>query len=79
MTFIYKTLFFFRKFEIYQMEWPYDIDIENIVMSAAPYGGPIAIVRDRKKLVKVQVTGKPIIQVFSSSGHPISSILVSYI
>lgn len=60
------------------MEWPYDIDIENIVITAAPYGGPIAIVRDRKKLVKVQMTGKPIITLFSSPGHQISSISVGF-
>ena len=59
------------------MEWSPDIDIENIVITAAPYGGPIAIVRDRKKLIKVQTTGKPIITIFSSPGLQISSILVN--
>lgn len=58
------------------MEWPHNVDIENIVISAAPYGGPIAIVRDRKKLVKVQMAGKPIILLFSSPGYQMSSILV---
>ena len=60
------------------MEWSHDIDIDNIVVSAGPYGGPIAIMRDRKKLVKVQVTGKPLIQIFSSPGNIISSIVVSF-
>lgn len=68
----------FRKFEIYTMEWPHETDIENVVITAASYGGPIAIVRDRKKLVKVQIAGKPVISIFSSPGVQISSILVSY-
>ncbi|KAK6631655.1 hypothetical protein RUM44_006184 [Polyplax serrata] len=57
------------------MEWPNDLDIDNIVVSAAPYGGPIAVMRDRKKLIKVQTAGKPIIQIFSAPGYQISSIL----
>lgn len=61
------------------MEWPNDLDIDNIVVSAAPYGGPIAVMRDRKKLIKVQTAGKPIIQIFSAPGYQISSILVRFL
>ncbi|XP_075231443.1 vacuolar protein sorting 16 [Lycorma delicatula] len=66
---------YFRKFEVYTMEWQEDpeINLDRIVIAAAKYGGPIAVVRDRSKIVKVQMTGKPIISIFSSSGKLISS------
>jgi hypothetical protein len=56
------------------MNW--DINFDNICCAAAQYGGPIAVIRDKKKFVRVQGAGKPTILIYSSSGHLISSVLV---
>lgn len=58
------------------MSWVPGIDVDNMLICPAQYGGPIAVVRDRKKLVKVQVTAKPVITIFSSSGEKMGAILV---
>lgn len=58
------------------MAWQDEIKIENIIASAAPYGGPVAIRRDNKKFVKVQGSSQPVIFIFSSSGRQIASLKV---
>lgn len=58
------------------MSWMGAIDVDNMLICPAQYGGPIAIVRDRKKLTIVQVTTKPVINIFSSSGEKLGAILV---
>lgn len=68
---------YFRKFEIYSMAWQNEINMENVSVAAAQYGGPIALIRDRKKIVKVQGIGKPIISIYSASGKNISSTVWS--
>lgn len=64
---------YFRKFEIYSMEWHQEIKLENFIISSAPYGGPIALRRDDRKLVKVHGSGQPVISIFSGSGRSITS------
>jgi vacuolar protein sorting-associated protein 16 len=67
-------MLFFRQFEVYQMHW--DLNFENICCAAAQYGGPIAVIRDRKKFIRVQGASKPTILIYSAAGQIISSILV---
>lgn len=67
---------FFRKFEIYSMEWADQINLQELKVAVAPSGGPIAVVRDDTKLTAVQTSGKPIIFIFSPSGELKSSIKV---
>ncbi|XP_060525392.1 vacuolar protein sorting-associated protein 16 homolog isoform X2 [Cylas formicarius] len=65
---------YYRKFEIYSMEWPQEIKLENFIVSSAPYGGPMAIRRDDQKFVKIQGgVGQPVIYIFSASGKTITS------
>ncbi|KAK3890447.1 hypothetical protein Pcinc_005604 [Petrolisthes cinctipes] len=64
---------FYRKYELYTMEWGGGINLSDFMVAAAPYGGPLALTRDETKFTKTQHTGKPIIFVFSSSGRKISS------
>lgn len=59
------------------MAWRDEVNLENLVTAAAQYGGPVAVRRDEKKIVKVQGTGQPIISIFSSSGIQIASIKVN--
>lgn len=58
------------------MDFPEEINLEQMKVYAAPYGGPIAISRDPNQLRKAGPSNKPIIYIFSSSGNLISKINV---
>ena len=61
------------------MDWADAFNMENVIVTSCSYGGPLAVRRDPKKIVKVQASGKPCITIFSASGDMISSIVVSFI
>ncbi|XP_054280051.1 vacuolar protein sorting-associated protein 16 homolog isoform X2 [Macrosteles quadrilineatus] len=63
------------KFEMYNMSWQREVSLESSVLTCSPNGGPIAVMRDRTKLVKVQGSGKPVIAIYSSSGKLISTFV----
>lgn len=70
---------YYRKIELYDMGWSSQkVDVENYAIVGASYGGPIAIIKDDKKFLRVtaQITAKPIISIFTASGHLISSVKV---
>lgn len=59
------------------MEWAADTELYQMTVVAAPYGGPMAIVRDSKEFIKVGGSSvKPIIRIFTASGHLLASINV---
>lgn len=58
------------------MEWPVDTELENMMVCAAPYGGPMAIVRDPKKVTKITGSVKPIVRIFTASGILLGTITV---
>lgn len=62
---------------MYNMEWMDVFNMENVIVTSCSFGGPFAVRRDPKKIVKVQGSGKPTITIFSASGEFISSILAS--
>ncbi|KAL1505520.1 hypothetical protein ABEB36_005068 [Hypothenemus hampei] len=64
---------YFRKIEIYSMEWDQAIKLENFIVASASYGGPIVIKRDDRKITRVHGTGHPAISIFSASGKAITS------
>ncbi|CRK93076.1 CLUMA_CG006503, isoform A [Clunio marinus] len=64
----------YRKIELYQLEFPENINLEHMNVFAAPYGGPIAITKNMKQLTKTGSSSKPIIYIFTCSGHLLSSI-----
>ncbi|XP_066993326.2 vacuolar protein sorting-associated protein 16 homolog isoform X1 [Anabrus simplex] len=66
---------YFRKFEIYNMAWQNELNMDNVLLAAAPYGGPVAVIRDSKKFVKVQGVTKPVISIYTASGRHLSSIV----
>lgn len=69
---------FCSKCELYSMEWSPDTELLQMSVFAAPYGGPMAIIRDAKEFVKLGGSSvKPIIRIFTASGNLISSINVS--
>jgi len=49
------------------MSWK-DVDLEKYVVAAAPYGGPIALIRDSKKIVYLKEGNLPVMQIYTSSG-----------
>lgn len=65
---------YFRKLEIYSMSWHQEINMDNIVLAGAPYGGPVAIKRDDSKIVKVQGSNQNLINIYSGSGKHMASI-----
>lgn len=69
---------FFSKFDLYNMIWSMDEGLGNMIVSGAPYGGPVAVVRDRKQFVRVMATSKPVITIYNCAGNVISKILVSF-
>lgn len=65
-----------RKVELYQVDWP-GLDLGQMFVAAAPYGGPLAVVRDWKQFVKATTSGKPVIKIFTCSGNLLATISVS--
>ncbi|XP_071444220.1 vacuolar protein sorting-associated protein 16 homolog [Hetaerina americana] len=59
---------YFRKFEIYNMGWLADASLDGMMVAAAPFGGPIALTRDRRQIVKIHGVGKPKVSIYSASG-----------
>ncbi|XP_050088699.1 vacuolar protein sorting-associated protein 16 homolog [Anopheles aquasalis] len=66
----------FRKVELYKMKWPPNIDLEQMKVYAAPYGGPIAVMKDRNSFLKIEggTSTRPVIRIFNCVGKQISSI-----
>ena len=56
------------------MQWKDAVDLSKYTVSAAPYGGPIALARLESKVAKMGLPQKPIIYIFTSSGSEIASI-----
>lgn len=66
---------YYRKFDLYTMNWSMDEGLDNMIVSGAQYGGPIAVVRDRKQFVRIMGTAKPVITLYNGVGTIISKIL----
>lgn len=59
------------------MEWANAFNMENVIVTSCSFGGPLAVRRDPKKIVKVQGSGKPTIYIYTAAGELVSSIVVS--
>lgn len=64
---------YYRRIELYSIEWGEQLNLSDYIVAAGQFGGPIAIVRDDKQIQRVQVSGKPVVYIFSSCGQAISS------
>lgn len=58
------------------MEFPENVNLEQMKVYGAPFGGPIAITKDTKKVTKAGANVKPVIYIFTSAGALISTINV---
>eukprot|EP01132_Coremiostelium_polycephalum_P002241 gene2241-2763_t len=64
----------YSKREIYQLIW--DVDLTQQIAIAAPFGGPIVVMRDQTKFIELNSqNNKPIIRIYTASGQEISSML----
>ncbi|KJE95370.1 vacuolar assembling/sorting protein VPS16 [Capsaspora owczarzaki ATCC 30864] len=70
---------FYRKLEMYDMAWRSidlawrSIDLAMYVISAAPFGGPIALMRDNSKIIRAQRTKRDIF-IYNAAGTPFAQI-----
>ncbi|KAI9277726.1 hypothetical protein BC943DRAFT_332476 [Umbelopsis sp. AD052] len=66
---------FYRKVEVYSLLWK-QIELSKFIIAGAQYGGPIAMIRDDKKvlLLQNQQPIKPIIYIYSSAGKLLQQI-----
>ncbi|KAI9204231.1 Vps16, N-terminal region-domain-containing protein [Polychytrium aggregatum] len=65
---------FYLKQEIYTLFWS-EVDIENSIIAAAPFGGPLAVIRNDTKLHELRTKStKPTLSIYTSSGELLSRI-----
>ncbi|KAK0048197.1 vacuolar protein sorting-associated protein 16 [Biomphalaria pfeifferi] len=60
--------FYYRKAEVYSMEWSGLVDIAKHTVAVSTYGGPIALLKDESKTSRVATVAKPVISVYSAAG-----------
>ncbi|KAK6182738.1 hypothetical protein SNE40_010352 [Patella caerulea] len=65
---------YYRNVELYQMDWNGLLELNQYMIAAAPYGGPIALMKDDKKTGRVSTNVKPIINVYNAAGKPLSQL-----
>ncbi|XP_051136624.1 protein VACUOLELESS1 [Andrographis paniculata] len=63
---------YYRKPELYQLQWK-NVDLSRNKVACAPFGGPIAVIRDDAKIVQLFAeSALRKLQIFTSSGRLIS-------
>ncbi|KAL0353951.1 UNVERIFIED_CONTAM: protein VACUOLELESS1 [Sesamum angustifolium] len=63
---------YYRKPELYQMQWK-NVDLTRNKIACAPFGGPIAVIRDDAKIVQLYAeSALRKLRIFTSSGRLIS-------
>ena len=63
---------YYRKPELYPMPWKH-VDLARTKVAAAPFGGPVAVIRDDSKIVQLHAeSALRKLRLFSSSGRPLA-------
>ncbi|CAL5870858.1 uncharacterized protein PFLUO_LOCUS5099 [Penicillium psychrofluorescens] len=67
---------FYRRVSVYDAIFDEDVELENYLVTGAPYGGAIALYRDESKPVRFRdtQTSRSSIDIYSCSGKPINRI-----
>ncbi|XP_028919250.1 vacuolar protein sorting-associated protein 16 homolog isoform X1 [Ornithorhynchus anatinus] len=65
---------FYRKSELYSMDWNLTEELRDCLMAAAPYGGPIALLRNPWRKEK-SPSGRPVLETYSASGVALASMV----
>eukprot|EP00069_Balaena_mysticetus_P012496 bmy_07660T0 len=63
-----------RKYELYSMDWDLKEELRDCLVAAAPYGGPIALLRNPGRKEK-PACARPVLEIYSASGVPLASLL----
>ncbi|KAM4023866.1 vacuolar protein sorting-associated protein 16 homolog [Anomaloglossus baeobatrachus] len=64
---------YYRKFDLYQMEWNIKDEFKDCLVAVGPYGGPIALMKNY--LTKERASSsRPVLEIYSTSGVFLSSI-----
>lgn len=61
---------FYRKIELYEMDWSLRDGLKDCLVAAAPYGGPIALLRETQRR---SPSTRPQLEIYSSSGTSMAS------
>ncbi|TRY82477.1 hypothetical protein DNTS_029961 [Danionella cerebrum] len=61
---------FYRKIELYEMGWNLKDALTEYLVAAAPYGGPIALLKEHHRR---SPGARPQLEIYSSSGVPLAS------
>ncbi|XP_024121224.1 vacuolar protein sorting-associated protein 16 homolog isoform X1 [Oryzias melastigma] len=61
---------FYRKLELYEMSWSIRDGLRDSLVAAAPYGGPIALLREP---LRHSPSSRPQLEIYSASGIAITS------
>uniref|UniRef100_A0A452T555 Vacuolar protein sorting-associated protein 16 homolog n=1 Tax=Ursus maritimus TaxID=29073 RepID=A0A452T555_URSMA len=59
-----------RKYELYSMDWDLKEELRDCLVAAAPYGGPIALLRNPWRKEKA-ASVRPVLEIYSASGLPL--------
>uniref|UniRef100_A0A8C3WHN4 Vacuolar protein sorting-associated protein 16 homolog n=1 Tax=Catagonus wagneri TaxID=51154 RepID=A0A8C3WHN4_9CETA len=65
---------FYRKYELYSMDWDLKEDLRDCLVAAAPYGGPIALLRNPWRKEKA-ASVRPVLEIYSASGMPLATLM----
>ncbi|KAK7877787.1 hypothetical protein WMY93_031547 [Mugilogobius chulae] len=61
---------FYRKYELYEMSWSLKDGLRDSLVSAAPYGGPIAVLKEPQRR---SPSSRPHLDIYSASGVSLAS------
>ncbi|KAM4626873.1 vacuolar protein sorting-associated protein 16 homolog [Discoglossus pictus] len=64
---------YYRKFDLYRMEWHLREDFKDCLVAAGPYGGPIALMRNYMTKEKSS-SSRPALEIYSASGVLLSTM-----
>ncbi|RYR35519.1 hypothetical protein Ahy_A10g050670 isoform B [Arachis hypogaea] len=63
---------YYRKPELYPMRWKH-VDLARHKVAGAPFGGPVAVIRDDSKIVQLHAeSALRKLRLFNSAGHPLA-------
>uniref|UniRef100_H3ADV7 Vacuolar protein sorting-associated protein 16 homolog n=1 Tax=Latimeria chalumnae TaxID=7897 RepID=H3ADV7_LATCH len=63
---------FYRKIDLYAMEWNMREDFKDCLIAAAPYGGAIALLKEDSRRER-SPSSRPVLEIYSSSGFPMAN------
>lgn len=63
---------FYRKIELYEMGWNLREGLRDCLIAAAPYGGPIALLKESQRRER-SASARPLLEIYSAAGVPMTS------